>query len=44
MAKHVGVEWINDYNNLNKLTHEHEDAGGFYDELVNHDGWIGRFN
>lgn len=44
MAGSVGVEWINDYNNLNKLTHEHEDAGGFYDELVNHDGWIGRFN
>jgi Family of unknown function (DUF6345) len=44
LANYVGVEWINDYNNLNKLTHEHEDAGGLYDELVNHDGWVGRFN
>ena len=42
MAYGIGVEWINNYNNLNQLTHEHEDAGGFYDELVNHDGWIGR--
>ncbi len=44
MAREVGVEWINQYDCLNALTHEHEDAGGFYDELVNHDGWIGRFN
>jgi hypothetical protein len=44
MANTVGVEWINDYNNLNKLTHEHEDAGGLYDELVNNDGWVGLFN
>src|SRR5262245_11344796 len=44
MSNTVGVEWINNYNNLNQLTHEHEDAGGFYDELVNHDGWIGMFN
>jgi hypothetical protein len=29
VAKHVGIEWINNYNNLNQLTHEHEDAGGF---------------
>jgi hypothetical protein len=40
----IGVEWINDYDTLNKLTHEHEDAGGLYDELVDHDGWVGRFN
>lgn len=43
MAK-VGVEWINDYDWQNKLHHEHEDAGGFYDELVNHAGWSGGFN
>jgi hypothetical protein len=29
----VGVEWINDYDHLNTLTHEHTDAGGLYDEL-----------
>ena len=40
----VGVEWVNDYDWLNRLTHEHEDAGGFYDELVDHAGWIGSFN
>jgi hypothetical protein len=40
----VGVEWINAYDNLNPLTHEHEDAGGLYDELINHDGWTGVFN
>ncbi|MRR34937.1 hypothetical protein EG829_09625, partial [bacterium] len=44
MAKEVGVEWVNAYDCLNALTHEHEDAGGFYDELVNHDGWVGSFN
>jgi Family of unknown function (DUF6345) len=44
MAKELGVEWINAYDCLNGLTHEHTDAGGFYDELVQHDGWIGRFN
>lgn len=44
MARELGVEWINQYDCLNTLTHEHEDAGGFYNELVNHDGWIGRFN
>lgn len=44
MAKEVGVEWINAYDCLNQLTHEHEDAGGFYDELVHHDGWVGSFN
>jgi len=43
MAK-VGVEWINDYDHLNTLTHEHTDAGGFYNELVDHDGWSGEFN
>jgi hypothetical protein len=42
--KEVGVEWVNNYDCHNTLTHEHEDAGGFYDELVNHDGWIGNFN
>lgn len=40
----VGVEWINDYDHLNQLSHEHEDAGGFHDELVAHDGWTGEFN
>jgi len=40
----VGVEWINNYDWLNQLTHEHEDAGGFYDELISHAGWIGSFN
>ena len=40
----VGVEWVNNYDWLNQLTHEHEDAGGFYDELVQHAGWIGSFN
>ncbi|HKI81106.1 MAG TPA: DUF6345 domain-containing protein, partial [Pseudodesulfovibrio sp.] len=44
MAKEVGIEWVNTYDCLNQLTHEHEDAGGFYDELVNHDGWVGSFN
>src|SRR4030095_2351937 len=44
MAYEIGVEWINNYNNLNPLTHEHEDAGGFYDELVNNDGAGGLFN
>jgi hypothetical protein len=44
MAKEVGVEWINNYDCLNQLGCEHEDAGGFYDELVNHDGWVGAFN
>lgn len=44
MSKEVGVEWVNNYDWLNQLTHEHTDAGGFYDELVNHDGWVGRFN
>ena len=44
MAKQVGVEWVNTYDCLNQLTHEHEDAGGFYDELVHHDGWVGAFN
>ncbi len=39
----VGVEWINNYDWLNQLTHEHEDAGGFYDELVSQ-GWTGAFN
>lgn len=40
----LGVEWINDYDHLNTLTHEHTDAGGFYDELTIHDGWTGDFN
>jgi hypothetical protein len=40
----LGVEWVNNYDCHNALTHEHEDAGGFYDELVNYDGWIGVFN
>ncbi len=40
----VGVEWINNYDWLNRLSHEHEDAGGFYDELVDHAGWVGSFN
>lgn len=44
MAKQVGVEWIDAYDCLNALTHEHEDAPGFYNELVQHDGWIGSFN
>lgn len=44
MAYGIGVEWINDYDNLNKLHHEHEDAGGFYNELRNHDGATGVFN
>ena len=44
MAKEIGVEWVNNYDCQNPLTHEHEDAGGFYDELVNHDGWVGNFN
>lgn len=44
MPKEVGVEWVNNYDCHNPLTHEHEDAGGFYDELVNHDGWVGNFN
>lgn len=44
MPKEVGVEWVNTYDCLNQLTHEHEDAGGFYNELVNHDGWVGAFN
>jgi hypothetical protein len=44
MAYGIGVEWINSYNNLNQLTHEHEDAGGFYDELRFNDGASGKFN
>ncbi len=44
MAKEVGVEWVNNYDCLNVLTHEHEDTGGFYNELVNYDGWVGSFN
>lgn len=44
MAYSIGVEWINKYNNLNQLTHEHEDAGGFYDELRFNDGATGLFN
>lgn len=40
----LGVEWINNYSCHNNLHHEHEDAGGFYDELVNFDGWEGTFN
>jgi len=44
MANEVGVEWVNNYDCHNSLTHEHEDAGGFYDELVHHDGWVGSFN
>ena len=40
----VGVEWINNYDWLPKLSHEHEDAGGFYDELIQNAGWIGSFN
>jgi hypothetical protein len=40
----VGVEWINAYDCHNPLGCEHLDAGGFYDELVNHDGWTGKFN
>jgi hypothetical protein len=44
MSKEVGVEWINNYDTLNKLTYEHLDAGGFYNELVWHDGWTGKFN
>ena len=44
MTYGIGVEWINNYNNLNKLTHEHEDAGGFYDELRFNDGATGLFN
>jgi hypothetical protein len=40
----VGVEWINAYDCLNALTHEHTDAGGFYNELVTYDGWVGLFN
>jgi len=42
--KEVGVEWVNNYDCHPVLTWEHEDAGGFYDELVHHDGWVGRFN
>jgi Family of unknown function (DUF6345) len=44
MAKELGVEWVNAYDCLNPLTDEHKDAGGFYDELVHHEGWIGSFN
>ena len=44
MSKKVGVEWINNYDCHNPLVHEHEDAGGFFHELVNHDGWTGAFN
>ena len=44
MAYSIGVEWINKYNNLNELHHEHEDAGGFYSELRNNDGANGLFN
>ncbi|RHA44387.1 DUF6345 domain-containing protein [Cellulomonas rhizosphaerae] len=44
MSYSIGVEWINAYNNLNALHHEHEDAGGFYDELRLHDGATGLFN
>ncbi|MDQ0375475.1 DUF6345 domain-containing protein [Cellulomonas humilata] len=44
MSYGIGTEWINAYNNLNALTHEHEDAGGFYDELRVHDGATGKFN
>ncbi|MGD8453225.1 MAG: DUF6345 domain-containing protein [Phycisphaerae bacterium] len=40
----VGVEWVNNYDWLPQLSHEHEDAGGFFDELVQHAGWIGAFN
>jgi len=40
----VGVEWINKYDCHNPLGCEHEDAGGFYHELVSHDGWTGKFN
>ncbi len=40
----VGVEWINAYDCQNQLTYENVDAGGFYDELVNHEGWTGKFN
>ena len=44
MSKEVGVEWINNYDCHNSLTHEKEDAEGFYYELVNKDGWVGKFN
>lgn len=44
MPKEVGVEWVNNYDCHNALTHEDEDAEGFYNELVDHDGWIGNFN
>ena len=44
MAYGIGTESIDAYNNLNALTHEHEDAGGFYDELRVHDGATGKFN
>ena len=44
MSYGIGTEWINAYNNMNALTHEHEDAGGFYDELRVHDGATGLFN
>ena len=43
MSYSIGVEWIHAYNNLNALHHEHEDAGGFYDELRLHDGATGLF-
>jgi uncharacterized protein DUF6345 len=43
MAK-VGVEWVNNYDWTGQLTYEDQDAGGCYDELVNHAGWIGAFN
>jgi len=43
MIKKVGVEWINNYDCHNSLSYENQDAGGFYHELVQHDGWTGSF-
>lgn len=44
MAYGIGVEWINDYDNMKKLHNRGEDAGGFYEELCDHDGATGLFN
>ena len=43
-SKFLGVEWVNKYDWLPSLSFEHADAGGFYDELVSNDGWVGSFN
>lgn len=44
MSKKVGVEWVNQYDCLNALGCEDQDAGGLYHELTSHDGWVGKFN